>query len=77
MKKLLLVTLIVVGLFLGVIVYNSSFDVKTIDHNGVHLSSSDYQAIKETFKDYGGIRVCNLKSGNCIGFLKLNPIMEN
>lgn len=47
-----------------------------IQLNGVTLSQQDYQTIKENLgEEYAGFRVCNIKSGNCIGFFEIeqNP----
>lgn len=36
------------------------------NYNGVSLSYKDYQAIKEEFADYLDVKICKLKTGDCI-----------
>lgn len=69
------------GIFLillgGTIIILEKHRQENIKLNGVELSQSDYQAIKEVFgDDYASVRVCNINTGNCIGFLNVEDYMN-
>lgn len=71
------VILIFVLLGVGAYYSNQKYqERKFIEYNGVKISQEDYQRAKEVNEDNLGFKVCDIETGDCIQFTKIEELKK-